>query len=205
MTRVLEAEAALGNAQRDRLVPNASVSLGYGQISGGQLGSPSVSGSLNFQSGVASVTGSYPVTGGPATSTPGYTVGLSATIPVLAPSSDAKIVTAQTNLDLAKANFETVRRNIALDVAQRYADASTAQGRVKVSQASLETARKTLEAAQARNKSGLNTNIDLETARVSVLSAERDLEKARALEMVSMLRLQSALGSEINVTGGGSN
>ncbi len=205
VTKVLEAEAGLTNAQRDRVVPNANVTLGYGQIAGGQLSSPSLSGSLNFQSGAASVTGSYPVTGGSSTSTSGYSVSLSASIPVLAPSSDAKIAAAQTNIDLTKTNLETVRRNAALDVAQRYADAITAQARIKVSQASLETARKTLEAAQARNQSGLNTTIDLETARVNLASAERDLEKARAVEMIAMLRLQNALGLEVTVSGGGTN
>jgi outer membrane protein len=205
VTKVLEAEAVVANAQRDRIVPNANVTLGYGQVSNGQLNSPSLSGSLNFQSGAASVTGSYPVTGGSTANTPGYTVALSASIPILAPSSDAKVATAQTNLELSKANLETVRRNAALDVAQRYADATTAQARVKVSQASLETARKTLETAQVRNQSGLNTAIDLETARVNLTGAERDLEKSRASEMIAMLRLQSALGLEVSVTGGGAN
>ena len=55
ISRVQDAEDALASAQRNRLVPNASLSLGFGQLGAtGSLGSPSVTGSLNVQSGTAS-------------------------------------------------------------------------------------------------------------------------------------------------------
>jgi outer membrane protein len=196
ISRIQDAEDALSNAQRDRILPNASVSLGYGQLGSSGLSSPSVSTSLNFQSGAASVTGSVPVTNN-ASSTlgTGLSVSVSASIPVLAPSSDARTTAAQTSLDAARASLDTTRRSAALDVAQRYSDATTARARINVTQSTLETARKTLETATARNQSGLNTSIDLEQARANVLQAERDLENATANEMIAIYKLQNAIGS----------
>ena len=201
-SRLEDAQEALANAQRDRLVPNASVGFGYGQLAGGNLSSPSVSANLNFQSGAASLTGSYPVTGGPAQGSTGYTVSLSASIPILAPSSDAKIAAAQTSLENARNTLESTRRRAALDVAGRYGDATTAAARLKVAEATLETARKTLETAQTRNQSGLNTALDLESARVNLAGAERDLEKAVAAQALAVMRLQSAAGLELSIPGG---
>jgi outer membrane protein len=195
ISRVQDAEDALANAQRDRILPNASVSLGYGQLGTSGLSSPSVSTSLNFQSGAASVTGSVPVTNNTSSTLgTGLSVSLSASIPVLAPSSDAKTSTAQTSLDAARASLDTTRRSAALDVAQRYSDATTAKARINVSQSTLETARKTLETATARNQSGLNTSIDLEQARANVLQAQRDLESATATELIAVYKLQNAIG-----------
>jgi outer membrane protein len=196
VSRVQDAEDALSNAQRDRILPNASVSLGYGQIGTSGLSSPSVSTSLNFQSGAASLTGSVPVTNNSSTTNgAGLSVSLSASIPVLAPSSDAKTSAAQTALDAARASLEATRRSAALDVAQKYSDATTAEAKIKVAQSTLETASKTLETATARNQSGLNTSLDLEQARVNVSQAQRDLESATASEQIAVYKLQNAIGS----------
>ncbi len=197
-SRVQDAEDALANAQRDRIVPNASLSLGYGQIGTSGLSSPSVSTSLNFQSGAASLTGSVPLTNNTGSSTTngtGLSVSFSASIPVLASVSDAKTTAAQTNLDAARANLDATQRSAALDVAQRYSDATTGEAKIKVAQSTLETARKTLETATARNQSGLNTSLDLDQARVNVSQAERDLESATANEMSAVYKLQNAIGS----------
>lgn len=198
VSKVQDAEDALANAQRDRFLPNASVSLGYGQLGTSGLGSPSVSTSLNFQSGAASLTGSVPLTnntGSGSTTTTGLNVSLSASIPVLAPSSDAKTTAAQTSLDAARASLEATKRVAALDVAQKYSDVTTARARIKVSQSTLETARKTLETATARNQSGLNTSLDLDQAQVNLAQAQRDLESATANEMIAVYKLQNAVGS----------
>lgn len=198
ISRVQDAEDALANAQRDRIVPNASLNLGYGQITSGSLGSPSIQTSLNVQSGTASLTGSVPLTTTTNQNTSngtGLSVSVSASFPVLAPSSDAKINAAQTSLDSARASLESTRRAAALDVAQRYSDVMTARARIKVAASTLETARKTLETATARNQSGLNTAIDLQQATVNVSQAQRDLENATATEMIAVYRLQNAIGS----------
>ena len=125
--KLRDAEDALRNAQRDRLVPNASLNLGYGQPSGGA----NISTSLNFQTGTASVTGTVPVTANSSNST-ALSISVSASFPILAPASDAKINAAQTSLEVAKASLETTRRAAALDVLGRYSEMMTARSRVKV-------------------------------------------------------------------------
>ena len=196
ISRVQDAEDTLSSAQRDRFLPNASVNLGYGQLTVGGLGSPSVQTSLNFQTGNASVTGTVPLNNNSSSTTgTGVSVSVSANIPILAPSSDARINAAQTGLDNARASLESTRRAAALDVAQRYSDVITARARIKVSQSTLETARKTLETATARNQSGLNTAIDLQQATVNVAQAQRDLESATASAMIAVYRLQNAIGT----------
>lgn len=196
ISRVQDAEDTLNNAQRDRFLPNASLSLGYGQLTQGGLGSPSLQTSLNFLSGTASLTGTIPLNDNSKSTTgTGVSVSISANIPVLAPSTDARINAAQTGLEAAKASLESTRRAAALDVAQRHSDVMTAKARIKVSQSTLETARKTLETATARNQSGLNTAIDLQQATVNLAQAQRDLENATATAMIAVYRLQNAIGT----------
>jgi outer membrane protein TolC len=195
ISRLRDAEDTLANAQRDRWLPNANLSLGFGSLSPtGQLGSPSVNTSINLQNGTATVTGQVPVTSSNVNAT-GISLGVTASFPILAPSNDARINTAQAALEVAKAALESARRAAALDVVQRLSDASTAQTRLAVSRSALETAKKNLETAAARNQAGLNTTIDLESARVGVLQAERDLDNALAAQMIAVYRLQNAIGT----------
>jgi outer membrane protein TolC len=187
--KLQDAEDALRNAQRDRLVPNASLNLGYGQPTGGA----NISSSLNFQTGIASVTGTVPVT---ATSSNGtaFSVSVSASFPILAPTSDAKINTAQTSLAVAKASLETTKRTAALDVLGRYSEMMTARSRVKVAMSALETAQKTLETASARNQAGLNTALEVQQSTLNLAQANRDLENANVNAMISTYKLQIATG-----------
>ncbi len=197
VSRVQDAEDALGNAQRNRVLPNASLSLGVGQLSAtGSVGSPSLTGSLNFQSGTTALTGTVPVVqSGSSSGGTGLNVSLSASFPVLGPSLDASVNAAQTGLDAAKASLETARRAAAIDVAQRLSTAQIANAQIKAAQSAVDSAQKTYETATARNKAGLNTAIDLEAARVNLLQAQTSLETALAAQVSAVYQLQNAIGS----------
>lgn len=196
-SRVQDADDALGNAQRNRVLPNASLSLGVGQLSAtGSLGSPSLTGSVNLQSGTTSLTGSVPLTTNTGSGTgTGLSVSISASFPVLGPSLDASINAAQTALDAAKANLETVRRAAAIDVAQRISTAQVSVAQIKAASSAVDSAQKTFETATARNKAGLNTAIDLEAARVNLLQAQANLETTLASQQSAVYQLQNAIGT----------
>ena len=187
--KLRDAEDALRNAQRDRLVPNASLNVGYGQPTGGS----NISTNLNFQSGTATVTGTVPVTANSSNST-ALSISVSASFPILAPSSDAKINAARTGLEVAKANLESAKRTAALDVLGRYSEMMTARSRVKVAMSALETAKKTLETASARNQAGLNTALEVQQSTLNLAQANRDLENSSVNAMISTYKLQIAIG-----------
>ena len=187
--KLQDAEDTLRNAQRDRLVPNASLHLGYGQPTGGA----NISTSLNFQIGTASVTGTLPVTATLSNST-ALSISVSASFPILAPSSDAKINAARTGLEVAKASLETTRRAAALDILGRYSEMMTARSRVKVAVSALETAQKTLETTAARNQAGLNTALEVQQSTLNLAQANRDLENSSTNAMISTYKLQIATG-----------
>ncbi len=200
VSRVQDAEDALANAQRNRVIPNASLSLGVGQLSStGSLGSPSLVGSVNFQSGVTALTGSVPIvqpgSGSGSNTNTGVNVSVSASFPILGPSLDASVNAAQTALDAAKASLETTRRAAAIDVAQRLNTAQVSSAQVKAAQSVVDTAQKTFETATAKNKAGLNTAIDLEAARVNVLQAQSSLESALVAQVSAVYQLQNAIGT----------
>ena len=197
-SRVNDAEDALANANRDRLLPASSVSVGIGQFAGQTQTGASVNAGLNLQSGVATSSASLPVVypALPPNAQIGTTFTLSAqlSLPLLAPSSDAKIASAAASLEFAKAGLETAKRGADLDVRQRHADALSAAARISVAKIGAQNARAALETAQTRFAAGLNTATDVESAKLSLRQAERDFENAVALQVNAVYRLQNALG-----------
>jgi outer membrane protein len=184
---VRDAEDNLAIAQRDRWLPSASLSLGVSD-SGANLNS-----SLNLQNGQLSVSGSYQ----PPTGTSAGTVislGVSISLPVIAPSNDSRIASSQTALTSAKQTLERTRKSAELDVRSKHLDAQTAWRRVALSQKALENTQNVLTTTQARVNAGAQTKTDLESSQLNVLQAERDLENVVGSAYVSLLRLEAALG-----------
>jgi outer membrane protein TolC len=199
LSRLHDAEDTLAAAQLNRYLPPTSVTVGVGQFAGQTQTGASLSAGINLQSGTASLSGSYPlVAPDPGTNVPKattFTLSASISLPIIAPSSDANINTAQTSLEAARTALESTRRSAALDVRQKYNDALTAKARLGVSKTALQAAQQSFETAKTRNAAGTNTAIDLETARIATRQAERDLESALVNQLLSVYRLQNALGN----------
>jgi outer membrane protein len=198
-SRVADAEDALANANRDRLLPASSVSLGIGQFAGTTQTGAALNAGLNFQSGVVTSSASLPLVSPalPAGVQVGTTFTLSAqlSLPLLAPSSDARIASAAASLESARAGLESAQRGADLDVRQRYNDALSAAARLGVANIGVQNARLALETAQTRLAAGLNTALDVESAKLAQRQAERDFESAIAAQVIAVYRLQNALGS----------
>ncbi len=201
-SRLEDAQANLSAANLNRLVPDTSISFGWSERTGQSQGA-SAQASLNFKTGNAALNASSPAYTNPSTTgtyTSSLTLGLSVSLPILAPSSDSAISSAQTAVDSAKLGLDSARRAAALDVRQRYLEAQTARARVEVSKVGLANANQSLETAKAKLTAGTGTALDVENARVNQLQAMRDLEVAQTQALLALLRLQNALG--VNLFGG---
>ncbi len=183
-----DAEDNLAIAQRDRWLPTTTLNLGVAD-SGASLTT-----GLNLQTGSLSFGGAYQP---PSSTTPtGTTISLSASIsiPVLAPSNDARISSSQTALGIAKQNLERSKKSAELDVRQKYLETQTALRRIDLSKKALELAKNTLSTTQARFTAGSLTKTDLETSQLAVQQAERDLENTVLAAYLAWLRLENAVG-----------
>jgi outer membrane protein len=195
-SKLHQAEDALAAAQFNRWLPNSSISLGYGQLGSG---GPSITGSLNLQSGLAGLNTTVPVYQNPQPgSNPGLTFSINASIPILAPSQDAQINAAQTNLETARKMLEGVKRNAELDIRQKDNNAVIASQRLAIAKLGLQSARSSLETGKARFASGTITAIDLQSAEQNTKQAERDLENAVVATQTAGLGLQIALGKDVS-------
>jgi outer membrane protein len=198
-SRVGDAEDALSNAQRDRLLPAASLNLGIGQFAGQTQTGASLNTGVNFQTGTVTGSASVPVVYPQLLPNQqiGTTITVSAqiTVPVIAPGSDARIASAQSSLNSAKAGLETAQRSADLDVRQRFNDALIAGERLGVARIGVQNARAALETAQTRFTAGLNTTLEVQSAQIAVRQVERDLENAVSLQMNAVYRLQNAIGT----------
>jgi outer membrane protein TolC len=201
LSRVADAQDALANAQRDRLLPNASVNLGVTQSGAGSLSS-----GLNLQTGSLSVTGTVPLVANTTTTTTttgtNLTISASISIPIVAPASDVKISSAQVTLESAKKSLEQTKQTATLDVRQKYNDAKLAISKLNLAKTTLNAANSSYVTAKARFDAGLSTPIDLEQNRINVLQAERDLEQAVVNQVLVAYRLENAVGALKLIPGG---
>ncbi len=190
--QVQDAVDVLESARRDRLIPDMGLSLQYGGVSQtGDATGARVTGDLNFKTGQVSLTPTYGF--GSTSVGTRVTFGANITIPVIAPSSDAKISSAENQLALAQHNLENVRINAELDVRTQYAAAQAALLQVEVARAGVLSAQEKTANAEKRLTAGLGTNLDRESATLAAAQAERDLEFARANAVNAVLRFLASL------------
>jgi outer membrane protein TolC len=189
-SKVADAQDSLNVATRNRWLPNATLGANLGQ---GQSGS-SIGTSLNVTQGNLTVSGSTPVTSASNAAT-SFTVSLSANINLFDPNADAKIRNAQLSLESAQKVLETTRQSAALDVRQKYSDASIQTRRVAFQQQVLQNAQAALETARTRFSLGSITALEVTQAQLTVAQAGRDLDNQIGTQALSTLRLDNALGT----------
>jgi outer membrane protein len=197
--KLLEAQDNLDNAQRDRWLPSSSISIGLVQ---GQNG-PAVRGSLNVQSGVASLSGSYPLVsssnstgaGASTNTSTNFTLSASFGLPLLSPSGDSKVKNAELALQSARLAQQSTISSATLDITSKYNDQQLSLERLNISQLALQNSQSSLETAKAKSKVGLNTALDLESAELNRLQSQRDLESALINQINATLKLKIAIGS----------
>jgi outer membrane protein len=192
ISQVNDATDALENARRDRLVPDVGLNLQYGGVAqNGDAAGARVTGDLNFKTGQVSLTPGY----GFGSTSVGSRVSLGANIaiPIIAPSNDTKISSAENQLALAQHNLETIRINAELDVRTQHAAAQAALAQVEVARAGLLSAQEKNANAEKRLAAGLGTAIDREVAKLAHAQAERDLEFSRINAVSAAVRFVASL------------
>lgn len=198
-----DAQDNLSVAQRNRWLPDSSVSLGY-SVRNATTGtaSTSVSAGLNFKSGTASLSASVPVVSGNSSGTTVdvLSLGLSVAFPLLDPASDASVDSGQTALSAARLAVLSAQRAAELDVRQKYQGAQTALAQVGIARAALATANQTLKTAQAKLAAGTGTAIEVQQAQVNAQQAQVNLDSAIISAQNAAVTLQNALG--VNLIGG---
>jgi outer membrane protein len=192
ISRVQDAEDSLNIANRDRGIPSASISAGVSQQGGGSLNS-----SLNIGNGLLSVNGSYPVVGGNNSNPTNLTVGVSVSIPITAPSSDSKIESAKKSLESAKASLETTRRNARIDTQQKYNDLQLQIRRTDIAEKTLQNTKNSFETAKQRFALGSLTILDVQNTEQTMRQANRDFENQIAVQHISSMRLENAIGKVV--------
>ncbi|WP_027882451.1 TolC family protein [Meiothermus rufus] len=192
-----EAEANLASAQRERLIPNATLNAGYSSPEA------SLAAGLNFKSGVASLSAAIPLVQGSSLGAAGWSLGLSLSLPILEPAGDSRIASAQTALASAQLALETARRAAELDVRQKLQNLKTAKASIAAAQAGLNSASQTLRTAQARLQAGTGTRLEVQAAQLAQLQAQRNLEAALIQAQLAALALQNALGTDLTASLGG--
>ncbi|GEM83503.1 TolC family protein [Meiothermus hypogaeus] len=199
LSQLRDAEENLASAERDRLIPNASVSAVYSDSG------ISLSSGLNFKSGTASLSGAVPlVQGSGGALQQGWSVGFSLSMPIFDPVADSRIRTAQTALQVAQQALESTRKAAELDVRQKYQNLQTARAAISAARAGLNAANQNLRTAQARLQAGTGTSVDVQATQLNLLQAQRNLEAALTQAQLAALALQNALGQDLTTTLGGS-
>jgi outer membrane protein len=203
LSRIVDAQDALSSAQRDRALPNASVNVGVTNSNVGSLSS-----GLNLQTGNLSLTGTVPVVvnnptpNGSSSTGSNLTISASVSIPIVAPSADTRIASAEVSLSSAQKSLEQIKQSATLDVRQKYNDAKLTLAKLNLAKTTLTNALKSFETAKAKFDAGLSTPNELEQSRINILQSERDLEQATVNQVLAAYRLENAIGS-LNIIPGG--
>lgn len=119
-----------------------------------------------------------------------FTLGVSASMPILAPARWAAVTQARDQIGVAQLSVAETRRQISIAAAQAYLAVIAQRRQVEVTQRSVETAKAHLDYAQKRREGGLGSRLNELRAAQSVSTDEARLENAT----LALRRAQEALG-----------
>ncbi len=193
---VKDALESLEFAKRERWLPSGVLSLQYGSHNGQSIAAPSVSGSLNLKSGIASLQGNLSSQNNTSSNT-GTTVSFSLGFDVLAPAADSKIELAQATLEQAQLSLQNARGMAMLDLQQKQADFNTVLGNFAVLQSNLEVQKAKLEVQKARLGVGSATVLDVRSAEIAVENAQNTVRRNVFQLELAKLKWDQALGKDI--------
>ncbi len=191
---VAEALDAVSIATRERLLPQANLSLTLGGATAtGQPTGAQASASFNLPNGSVSVSGNYGF-GSPPVAATQLSLNLSLSLPLIAPAADGRIRAVQSALEAARLALEQTLGSAELDVWRGYNAADAAAQQVRVAQANLELTKQRLSDTERRVALELASTTDLGAARIAVQQSEADLESALSAALIAAVRLEVALG-----------
>ena len=187
-----DARAALISAQRQRL-PSLSASLNYGELTSSTgLAGRTVSGSLDFKTGVAAASFNLPLTSSAVPIPTSLALGLSGSVSVLGRAENAGIASAVSSVRSAELALQSTRSSVELDVRRKYNAAQSSRRLLEVQQTAVSRAQTTLESVKARLGAGLDTQLGVQVAEVGVQSAQAAYDQALANAYLAAAQLDQA-------------
>jgi outer membrane protein len=193
MLAVLEAEDGLLIASRERWFPVSSLLVSVGGINAqGQQTGTSAAFQINFQQGVLAGSGSYAPFSTPSGTV--FTLQASISLPLIAPSLEARVGVAQTNVELARANLENAQRTAELEVRRAHLGLENAIFQIGVAERGVVISERRLLDTQIRLQNGLALPLEVEVATLGIDQAARDLVAAKVAALLAFLQLEVAMG-----------
>lgn len=105
----------------------------------------------------------------------------------------AQIRAAAAQVRYEQLEVERLRAQIRLDITNTYYDVQQGDEQVRISQAALKYAQKTLVDAQSLEEGGIGTRFDVNRARVQLANSEQDLTNAQVQQIVARRQLVQLL------------
>ncbi len=187
---VADAQASVSNAERARRLPAATLSADYGPGSSGSRSG--LSGSLNLQSGVASVGYTQPIGGGAGSSS--FSLGLSASFNVLDPAADGALKVAQLGLQQSQLALVVQQASLIQSLQDSYSAAALAASSVLPRQTGVAAYTTAVNVARDRLTAGLATETDVLNAEIALAQAVRDLNSAQISALITSAQLSALTG-----------
>ncbi|WP_424951659.1 TolC family protein [Deinococcus sp.] len=196
-----DAQAALEAARLDRVLPDLSLSVQYGQLASSSSGTAgnTLGSALNFKTGQLTASASLPLgqkatdaAGNPVTLPTSLALGLSGSFALLNPVADVSTLSAQTSVASAGLSLASAQASVDLDVRQKYAALQNALLSLAAPRTSLVRAQTALGSAQARLQAGLATALEVQQAELNVVQAQNTLAQAVNSAYLASLNLSVA-------------
>ena len=125
------------------------------------------------------------------------TSSVSVSTSLLDPPSWFSALAQGENLHGARATADATARDTRFGVAALWFQAFAAQEAEDLAQTSLSEARGTADAAEARLRAGLTSELDAKAARLGVLNAQATLASAQSTRFIALARLSSAIQVDV--------
>ncbi len=106
----------------------------------------------------------------------------------------SKVREAEANLDRAREELESLRRNVSVQTRQAYLGVVNGMSQVQALQQALKSSESVLEASKLGQEVGVRTNLDVLNAQQQLYSTRRDFYQAEYNFLLSQLQLKAAAG-----------
>jgi len=133
--------------------------------------------------------------GGIGNDTTNRIIGLQLSLPIYQGGlTNSRVREAIANEDRARHDLENARRTAELNARQSFLGVTNGMAQVKALEAALVSTQSSLNSTRLGQEVGVRTQVDVLNAQQQLFSARRDLAQARYVYVLSLLRLQAAVG-----------
>jgi len=127
----------------------------------------------------------------------GWEVGATISFPLFSGFlTKYQVEEAKTNLNVIRANEETLRQGVLLDIQQAYLNLQEAEEKINTAELNVRQAEENLEIANGRYSAGVGDPIEVTDAEVSLINAKTSYNQALYDHKVARANLEKAMGAK---------